>query len=444
MKLYLLTATPVLLLASSAAFAQQAAPAAPAAPAPATPAPAAVAPAAAPAPEPVAAPAPPAPAPAPVDVAPPPAPAEPLALPPAPPPPDALPTLPTKLGISKDGWWQPSALLQFWAFGAHQGSDYVTTLRLRRAELRVKGEIIPKFFAFNVMVDPARALESTKQAAPVTPATTPPSSVTTNQPTGYVLYDVGANSSILQDYMITFMSDYADVTLGQFKIPLSLEGYQSSSKILFPERAVVSRRYGDARDIGIKVEKKLGPNFYYQAAVFNGEGQNKLDSNAQKDLALRLEVYPIDGITVGAVGYSSVHNRTTTATTKDRVEGDFKLDLANVLLQAEYIHGWDCPTNIARTESAGVYAVAGYTVMDKVQPLFRIGRYDPNVRGNAKYTVGERGLSTTPDDELTSYEIGLNYFIRGNDAKLQASWSFFNFDQAKDREELILSAQAAF
>jgi hypothetical protein len=447
MKLYLLSAAPALLLASTAAFAQQA----PAAPVPAPPpAPAAAPAAAAPAPAPAAEPAPPpaAPPPAAVDVAPPPPPPPPPAavLPPPPPPPVDQPALPNKLGISKDGFWQPSALLQFWAFGAHQGSDTTTTLRLRRAELRIKGEIIPKAFGFNVMIDPARALEFTNKNLAVTPATMPPSSVAASQPTSYPLLDTGANSSILQDYMITFMSDYADVTLGQFKIPVSFEGYQGSSKILFPERALISRKYGDARDIGIKVDKKIGKNFYYQVDVFNGEGQNKLDSNAQKDLALRLEVYPIDGITVGAVGYSSVHNRTTTATTKDRVEGDFKLDLANVLVQAEYIHGWDGATAGAtpRVEGAGVYGVLGYTVMDKVQPLFRIGRYDPNVRGNAKYTVGERGISSAPDDEITSYEIGLNYMIRGNDAKLQASWSFFDFDQAKDREELILSAQAAF
>lgn len=137
---------------------------------------------------------------------------------------------------------------------------------------------------------------------------------------------------------------------------------------------MISRRCGDSRDIGIKVEKKLGSNFYYQAAIFNGEGQNKLDSNAQKDIALRLEAYPIKGITLGAVGYTSVHNRTTTATTKDRLEGDLKLDLANFLVQAEYIHGWDGATSVAaaRLEGAGIYTVVGYTVLDTVQPLFRI------------------------------------------------------------------------
>jgi hypothetical protein len=66
------------------------------------------------------------------------------------------------------------------------------------------------------------------------------------------------------------------------------------------------------------------------------------------------------------------------------------------------------------------------------------------VRGADKYTVGQRGLSTSPDDALTSYEFGLNYFIRGNDAKLQASWSVFDFKHELRRGELILSAQAAY
>jgi hypothetical protein len=442
MKLYLFSAAPALLLASSAAFAQQAPAPAPAAPPAAVPAPAAAPPAVAPAPAPAAGvlPPPAAAPPAAVDVAPPPppppAPAE--VLPPPPPPPVEQPTIATKLGISKDGFWQPSANLQFWVLGNHQGSDYTSTLRIRRAELRVKGEIIPKLFGFNVMIDPSRVLDNSKATLPVTAATKgdpSPGSVSANNQ---------GTVTILQDFCLTFMSDYADVTVGQFKIPLSLEGYGSASKLLFPERAVVSRRYGDIRDIGIKVDKKIGKNFYYYAGVFNGEGQNKLDSNAQKDAALRLEVYPIDGITVGVVGYAGLHNRATTATTKDRVEGDLKLDLANVLVQAEYIHGWDGPTAVARNESAGVYAALGYTFMDKVQPLFRIGRYDPNVRGNAKYTIGERGLSTTPDDELTSYEFDVNYFLRGNEAKLQASWSWFDFDQAKDLAQLIVAAQASF
>ncbi len=158
MKLSLFAAAPALLLASSAAFAQapavDPAPAAAAAPAPA-PAPAAVpdAPVTAAAPPPA------------IDVTTPPPP--PVAVPAEVLPP-VVPEIPlaTKLGILKNGWWQPGATLQFWAFGANQGGDTTTTLRLRRAELRVKGEIIPKLFGFNVMIDPARVLDTTNTPRP--------------------------------------------------------------------------------------------------------------------------------------------------------------------------------------------------------------------------------------------------------------------------------------
>ncbi len=115
-----------------------------------------------------------------------------------------------------------------------------------------------------------------------------------------------------------------------------------------------------------------------------------------------------------------------------------------MLLQAEYIHGWDGPTNVARTESAGFYAVLGYTIADKVQPLFRIGRFDSDVRKDLPGKSSERGSTAPCSDEMMSYEVGLNYFIRGDNAKLQASWSKFVFEQEDNRGEVILSAQAAF
>ena len=431
MKLSLFTAAPALLLASSAAFAQQPAPA-PVAPAPAAASAPAPAPAAAPVDAPVTA-ATPAPAPTTIE------PNAPVAT--LPPPAEVLPpvvpeiALPTKLGISKDGFWQPGATLQFWVFGANQGGDTTTTMRIRRAELRLKGEIIPKLFGFNVMVDPARVLDNNRAAVALPDGT----SVTVNNQ---------QTITILQDYFITFMSDYADVSVGQFKIPVSYEGYNSAAKLIFPERSIVSRRFGDQRDLGIKVDKKIG-NFYYQVAVFNGEGQNKLDSNAQKDGAVRLEYYPIEGVTIGGVGYAGLHNRATTTSTKDRLEADLKIDIANFLFQAEYIHGWDGPTNAARLESAGAYAAVGYTIAGKVQPLIRIGAFDSNVRKDLAPTGAAERNNTQPlaapfKDEVTTYEFGLNYFLRGNDAKLQASWSKLVFNDQINRGEFILSAQAAF
>jgi len=419
MKLSLLSAAPVLLLASSTAFAQAPAPA-PVAPAPA---PAAAPAAAADAPVTAAAPAPvidvttppPAPLAAPAEVLPPVIPEVPLA---------------SKLGILKDGWWQPGATLQFWAFGSNQSGDTQTTFRVRRAELKLKGEIIPKLFSFNVMIDPARALDNNKQT------------LTTSDGATVAVNNQGA-VSILGDFFVTVMSDYADVSVGQFKIPVSYEGYNSASRLLFPERSVVARAYGDVRDMGIRIDKKLGKHFYYQASLFNGEGQNKLDTNKQKDLAGRIEVYPIEGITVGVVGYTGISHRDSSPT-KDRLEADFKLELANVLLQAEYIHGWDGATGqtTARREGAGVYAVLGYKI-DKFQPLFRIGHYDPDVTQDLQGKAGEHTNLPT-GDEVTTYELGLNYYLLGDNAKFQAAWSKYVYKQETNRGEFILAAQASF
>jgi len=427
MKLSLFSAAPALLLASSAAFAQ-----APAA----TPAPAAApAPAAVPAPTPAAVPDTPVTAAAPraIDVsAPAPAPA-PLAAPaellPAP-----VPEIPlsTKLGLLKDGWWQPGATLQFWAFGANQAGDTQTTARIRRAELRIKGELVSKLIGFNVMIDPARVLDNNTKTLNVG-----------DGGTGTVNVNNQGTVAILGDFVLTAMSEYADVSVGQFKIPVSYEGSGSASKLLFPERSVTARRFGDVRDIGIKVEKKLGKHFYYQAAVFNGEGQNKLDTNTQKDAALRLELYPIEGMMVGVVGYAGVTSRDSSQT-KDRLEADFKLDLAHVLVQAEYIHGWDGPTgqSAARPEAAGVYATLGYTFMEKLQPIVRFGYYDPNLHQDLQGSGERTNLPT--GDEVTTYEFGLNYFLRGDNAKLQAAWSKYVYKNEPNRGELIIAAQAAF
>jgi hypothetical protein len=343
----------------------------------------------------------------------------------------AVAELAPKLGLLKDGWWQPGATLQFWAFGANQAGENQTTFRVRRAELKLKGELIPKLLAFNVMFDPARALDNNKQ----TLTTSDGATVSVNNQ---------GSVGILGDFFITIMSDYADVSVGQFKIPVSYEGYNSSSKLLFPERAVVSRAYGDARDIGLRIDKKLGKHFYYQASVFNGEGQNKLDTNKQKDLAGRIEIYPVDGITVGLVGYTGITHRNSSPT-KDRLEADFKLELANVLLQAEYIHGWDGPTGQSpsvRREGAGVYAVLGYTI-DKFQPLFRIGHYDPDVTKDLPGKPGEHTNLPT-GDEVTTYELGLNYYLLKDNAKFQAAWSKYVYKNEPNRGELIIAAQAAF
>ena len=415
----------------------QPAPAAPppAAPPAAAPAPAAPPPAASPAaptapaatPQPAAAPAaqaaaPPAPAadpgaPAPAAAAP----ATPTetAAPAAP----AEPLPPAKLAVGKDGGgvFQPSALLQFWLFAADEDEDQRLTFRIRRAELRIKGEIVPKTIGYQVQIDPARALELTETEIAVDGGGGGSTTVLQPPNEGPV--------TILQDFFITFMTDYADISVGQFKIPVSYEGYNSSSKILFPERARVSRTYGDRRDLGLRVEKKIGDYFGYSAGLFNGNGQNRPDDDSSKDGALRLEAYPIEGLTIAGVGYTTIGKRTLSG--RDRLELDARYDANDIYVLAEYIHAWDAENEDPAVEGHGAYLAAAYTLFGHLQPMARIGFIEEDL--------------DTDGDRIRHYEIGASWLFQKNEAKLSlALGHFVPAPSLPTRTEGTLAAQVSF
>jgi hypothetical protein len=82
----------------------------------------------------------------------------------------------------------------------------------------------------------------------------------------------------------------------------------------------------------------------------------------------------------------------------------------------------------------GFYGALGYTIFDRLQPVVRVGQLDTDLEGD-----GSSG-----DDELTHYDVGLNYYIKGPKARLSASVSIFDFEQEPTQVDLILMAQASF
>jgi hypothetical protein len=418
--------TPALALFAGIAHAQPApAPAAappPPAAAPAPPAAAPTPPAAAPTP-PVAAPpaVAPAPAPGPVGVVVPAAP-----LPEVPPPPPPAP--PKALAIGKDGTglFQPSALLQFWAVASRQSvrapADKTSFFfRLRRAELKIKGDIVPERIQYQLMVDGARVVE--------------PSQVDVATPSGGTARVTGASSAfhILNDFFVTFSTDYVDISVGQFKVPLGYEGYNSSSKILFPERAPIERFYGDRRDIGLRLEKKIGDYVGYSAGIWNGTGQNRIDDDQAKDGGIRLEVYPIKGLTVAGVGYMTLGKRKKV--TRDRLEADLRYEGHNALILVSHISGFDRKNGAKAIRGRGSYVQLAYTLFDHLQPMARFGEIEPDTK---KF-----------GDHYRHYEGGVAWLFQKNEAKITlgvAGYDPTHTDHKTNvaKTEAILSTQASF
>jgi hypothetical protein len=359
---------------------------------------------------------------------------------PAPAPPPAAPVeeksaavFPTKLAVGNTGWLQIGMLAQGWFVidDNTRASDTGIYFRVRRAQLKFSGDIVKDTFSYLVLLDGAKTLRFG----------------TANN----VLTSAPADTSPLLDFMVTAKSAIADVSIGQWKSPISYEGVSSSAELLMPERAYTSRYFGDNYDLGIRADKKF-EYVKYSLQLIQGGNANQQDQNRQKELALRLEFTPTKGVMVGGAGLLSVGQRANqtdgSIKTRDIVEADVAIDMDGLLARGELLWGWQGATSDnapKRIKSRGMMASLGYTIANKVQPVVRLSYLDvdqpTNGTGAGQPLMGKFGI---PSDEIRGYEFGVNYLIDGKFAKIQAAYGYFDLDNAPYRHQFILSGQAAF
>ena len=375
---------------------------------------------------------------------------EPLTLaPPATPP--APSAFPTKFAIGKEGWLQVGGLIQSWydvQWNSGRGMrNTKSTFRMRRAEIKVSGDIIKDRASFQLVIDPAATLKFSTKDTSIPSATGAPQTLTTYNPPG--------NTSILKTAYVTVKSSLVEASLGQFRHPFGLENQQSSSELLFAERSFVSRYFGDLYDMGVRLEKKFDL-FKYQVLLLNGSGQNQIDTNKQKDLVARLDITPIDGVSFSTAGWTSIGQRSSAqygGQTKDRVEVSGRFNKEGLLLQGELMWGklgstasYNEGTINERTKAAGRYIAAGYTIAKRLQPVIRYG-YVNTDRTTTRGVASAQGLNPIfglGTDEVRSYEAGINYYLQGNELKILASYGYYDFDNIPALQEFTLVGQAAF
>lgn len=294
-----------------------------------------------------------------------------------------------------------NGLIQGWYTA---GNGVKNSLRFRRAEMKFTGQINPKV-KWTLMIDPAKALSVNTTSTTIngTPVLT---SVSPNQ-----------SSRILQDLFIT-LNYLKNVTVdfGQYKIPLSQEGLQSSGALDTVERALFmsdkSRggSLGDIRDIGIQFSGPIGKNFDYRIGVFNGTGENQniADTNQEKAVIGRFVVRPpfVKGLTVGVSGAWSNYDRVTNAR-RDRFGGDLVYINKKVKFKAEVMGGVD-----GDIHRLGYYTHFGYRITPKFEAIFRVDGFDPDRR---------RETNASNVTEL-DYVGGFNYYITENNFKFQFNY----------------------
>lgn len=295
-----------------------------------------------------------------------------------------------------------TGLLQGWYVGGNGGFN--DTFRIRSAELRFTGEIMPKV-RWSVMFDLAKALSLN-----TTTSTIDGSPIVRN-------VSVNQASRIFQEAYISLGHfKRANINIGQFKIPVSQEGLQSSAALDTVERALFltdrarGGGLGNVRDIGIMAYGPLNSQVDYQFGIFNGLGeiQNDVDQNEQKAFAGRIVFKPafVKGLQIGGSGAFTA-GPDSSAVQRNRLGAELVYDRGKIRAKSEFMTGADGPVH-----RRGFYSHIGYRFYPKIEGIFRFDMFDPDIRReNSPATVTER-----------DFIAGINYFIKDNNFKLQLNY----------------------
>jgi hypothetical protein len=317
------------------------------------------------------------------------------------------------------------------------------TFRLRRGEIRLTAPTITPRISGTIMFDPAKAIAVNSAAGAAT--------------------TIRARDNILQEIQLSYLlnktNDFTNtVDIGQFKIPIGYEGdLVSSSALQTVERALfftqrdtsgTDQGYGDVRDTGVQLRGTYsGLSFAgidYRLGIFNGLGdrQNAQATTDPKAVVGRLVVRPtaLNGLQLGISGGGG---NTALGTGNRRFNrglfnlfGVYKTD--KVTFQTEYLKGESqLRGGIPSSDVRGYYASLGYLFNPRIEGVLRYDTFD-----------SARNLANAEARDIT---LGLNYYIKGNNAKIQANIVRRNgapgspiADLRPDRTEIRTNFQVAF
>ncbi|MBV9867926.1 MAG: hypothetical protein JO316_21435 [Abitibacteriaceae bacterium] len=319
------------------------------------------------------------------------------------------------------------------------------TLQLRRGELRLTAPILPRLTG-TIMFDPAKqtSVSSTSTLVPPkkgSPAGTPSTVTTTttfNQASNplqeiILSYQLNSKNTVGFNGVLGAAAKNSGMAfeIGQYKIPVGFEGDLVSSTaiptvdraLMFTARDPFGGGNGDIRDTGARLHGTAA-GVDYNVGIYNGLGerQNALATGDPKAVIGRLMYSPasIQGLAVG-ISAAEGNSRNLPAAGQQ-----VKRNLFNSFVnyqrdkwaaRAEYLTG----NNQLLAKVPGVkrdirsyYGLLGYSFTPKLEGVFRYDYFD-----FAHNLVPAAGAQT--DSTVKEIVLGLNYYLKGNNAKIQAN-----------------------
>lgn len=246
---------------------------------------------------------------------------------------------------------------------------------------------------------------------------------------------LSTNRSVyLLDAFITYhYSDWAKLSVGQFKQPFGLEVNTACNNLTTIERSMVSDQLvAPQRDLGLMLlggskESKLK----YSIALLNGNGISEKDNNTKKDFSSRISYKPFDFLTVGGsyrYGFPITNDKDRTTYGAD---AEFKYK--NLKVVGEYIYdegsfnaaasaGCGAAPATLGPKRQGAYVTASYLTKWNIEPVYKYEFFDScldfSQNMTQAVTFGANYYFNKATRIQVNYQYKVEYFEIDNDALL--------------------------
>lgn len=229
---------------------------------------------------------------------------------------------------------------------------------------------------------------------------------------------------------------FANVTLGQFKVPYGYEQLLSDLKLVTVERSLPNDLLTLPRQVGAMVSGAvLSKRLTYAIAIGNGNGANtSVNDNEQFDVIGRvagtLFTQGSVKLTAGVNGYTSYDTGAFTGYRTGR-GADLQFYADRFEFNAEYLRTEFDRDVGADYEADGWSLLAAYTLVpSRWQVAYRFESYDPH--------TGVGG------DDTTLQTVGLNFFLKGDDLKLSLNYLLGDLPTQSNQGRIVGRAQLVF
>jgi phosphate-selective porin len=232
-----------------------------------------------------------------------------------------------------------------------------------------------------------------------------------------------------------------EVQVGQFKVPLGLEGQSSSAALGTVERSLFATDrargayYADIREFGVLAKGTVkSAGLDYQVGLYNGlvgATQNDLDKDDGKALAGRLVWRPafLPGVQLGVSG--AADKEMPSNTERRRLGLEWQWTAGPWTWRAELMSGRD-----GIVDRRGYYAHAGYRIAPRIDLIARFDTWDPDTDlDTSAATVLER-----------DYVAGVNCYLANHNVKAQLEYirKTFARDVVAARNVVLMNMQLSW